>query len=210
MSYDCRNATIIDEHGNVALTVFELDQDGNEVSSFAYTYYPTQGVDLDQLVKDWVEQNPDEIAPLPTPTIEELRSQTIANIRAMLTDLVAQVTSNYLPTDPIQWPIKEVEAKAWDAADELDKVPALAPTVWGNFVKAYPDENDTEIKARVEEEMGKILVRAAQFHDLSSFTEALREVSHKAIAAAENEEQLFAIFIDAQNKIRFVAQGVNS
>lgn len=206
MSYQFKDAIKVDANGTIELTVVNVDEDGIAVSSFQYTHFNSdQDVSLEDQVAEWVAQNPDKIATKPEPTIEELRAETTQKILFMLSALVSSVTSKYLPTDPIQWPIKEAESEAWKVAADADRVSFLAPTIWRNFVKAYPDETDTEIKQRVDEEVGKILVRAEQFHDLSAFTEAVREVSHKAIAAAADEAQLFAIYVDAEKKVSAVA-----
>lgn len=201
----------VDDTGSISLTCLVTDDADVHLQSFPL-YIQGQSVyqEAQTAAELWIENNPTLVAPYVAPTLAALKANARTRILGILSGLVERVTSKYLPTDPILWPRKEDEAKAFSDIAEASQTIADAPIVAADFQLAHPSATDADILALVKAEMPIIILKADAFRDIDSFTNKARINAYPLVDAALTEAELLQIVadVDAETAAFTLAAGL--
>lgn len=197
MKFVFSDETEVDDTGSISLTCLVTDDADIHLTSFQL-YIEGQSVyqEAKAAAELWIENNPTLVAPYVAPTLEVLKANAKTQIIGILSRLVERVTSKYLPTDPILWPRKEDEARAFIGIAEASQTIADAPIVAADFKLAYPNATEAEFLALVRAEMPIIILKADAFRGIDSFTAKTRINAYPLVEAALTEAALLQIVAD--------------
>lgn len=211
MAFNFSGAQAIDTNGSIVVECMVTDADDNDLMSFScHVEGSSVYQEAQTAAQQWVLDNAGAVAPFVAPTMANLKSRAKAQVLGILTNLVTRVTSQYLPTDPIQWPAKAAEARAFIEILEGSQTLDHAPIVAAGFTLANPTATSAEILVLVKSEMPKVIANADAFEIIDNFTSKVRINAYPLIAAASTEGALLQIVadVDTETNAFIAAEGL--
>lgn len=161
------------------------------ISDWRFVWFPDGTINFDEQMPEAARQAVLEVYDAhSTVDLATVKRDQIARINAAAQTAIDDIMSIYPDFERLTWATQADEARAWQAAAEEDRVPALVPWCANAAANRLDAEGNPMALA---EFMARVAAKADAYKQLSSLIAGKRQGYEDAITAATTVEQVTAI-----------------